>query len=166
MHLLCPQGDSELTLEERILKATETHVLHLQVYVLQPQITTFPSCMFSRKQHMDEFARAGGSRSHQMCEPYSLTVASQYLFMDHWLRSHLSKVTPRTWKPPQRRKNSFLMGLPHIVPHTLFSLIPGRERVQCASQLRGPMFSPRVHSGSCSMLPFPFSRYADVTGAP
>lgn len=66
-----------------------------------------------------------------MHEPYSHTVATQHYLTDFWLCSQWPKVTPRTWKPSQRRQKTHSVWgcLPWFHRHhSLFSL---GGKVQC-----------------------------------
>lgn len=149
-------------MKEGILKATETHVLHLQVYVWQDRLLLFPSSLFSRKQHTDEsslprqgegdYTRCVLCNSTVYCyyrEPCSLTgysLSGYSAFKAFWLAGCMSKITPGTWKCPQRRKKTHLLQswLPWFSKHySLWSL--GKKQ----HPLMGPMVSLRVCTGAC-----------------
>lgn len=85
-----------------------------------------------------EFARAD-RRLHQM---WALFTHSGYsVFSCGFLAlQHRFKGTPRTWKPPEKTKNSILMDLPPLVPQALCS-DPKGVRTQGVSPSRTPCFA-------------------------
>jgi len=82
------------------------------------------------------------SKRGEIYEPCSLTLATQSLLTDFWLLSHWSKVTPRTWKPPQRRQKTHSSWgcLPSFHRHASL-LYPGAQGAVCLSAVGTHVFT-------------------------
>lgn len=104
---------------------------------LTGQITTFLIIHVFKKTtyRWKQFAKTRRRRLHKMCtvycyycEPCSLTgysLSGYSAFKAFWLPSCMSKITPGTWKCPQRRKKTHLLQswLPWFSKHySLWSL--------------------------------------------